>query len=463
VERLPRRGAPGSPLRALRPIAKKELPAADPKAKDTTKEAGNTLPKDAASGTPAVANDSTKQAAKNYKQAGNTLPKQSVTAVKWFGAAMDVDEDPIDLGSDTEEGCSMDVDKDPVIAKESPRSRAARLALPGDWVPRRPPIALRASRRPSTRIAAMVEAEASAAAAERGRHRRIAAKRAAVLVSLIVAARAELHCRAARDAESMRCGTVHAFGPIQPTLRSPLKLAAPPTYAAQFTKPRGPGSLVSWALYPAGHARAGLVEHAARIVGALGKEKGGYIGKSAARDRPRARATDTVPPEALVVPNFCVFAPHTWHQESWTRLLEHLYHFRLAVVLYASEDEGDALGAEEFLQAKLPAAAGIELSNADPYNSGKRGGPALAGYYGAARQEGGTRGAWGEAPLAEPASRAEVPHRSPIAVRPGVLEAGDQSGGSPLGRGSPGGACWLVTLLPWRSRRRAPRSPIGPP
>jgi hypothetical protein len=210
-----------------------------------------------------------------------------------------------------------------------------------------------------------------------GRRAQISAKRAASSAALVVAAGAEVQCRVLRDAGAETCGDSYAFGPERPRThclrsdRSKLWIAAPPEYAAGFTSDGAPGEFVSWALLPAGAPTESIVDHTASIARSL-RATDGYVGKSNARDRPRPRATDRTPPKDNIIPDFCIRAPQTYHGDSWSRVGTTLLHYRLAVIVYVSRDQDEALGAESILQEGLPSAAGIRLANKFPYSPGRK-------------------------------------------------------------------------------------------
>ncbi len=155
---------------------------------------------------------------------------------------------------------------------------------------------------------------------------------------------------------------------------SPWTLQAKPR--ALCTKRHGPGEIVTWALYPRGGPKARLASHAARFVTEFGA-RNGYVGKSCVRDRPRIKDA----PDSQASGDFCLQAPQTYNASTWNRMCEHIAHFRLAIVLYASQVESDALAMEEALIAQLPAVTGIALSNREKYHHGKRAEAAHAGYY----------------------------------------------------------------------------------
>ncbi len=142
------------------------------------------------------------------------------------------------------------------------------------------------------------------------------------------------------------------------------------------TKRHGPGEIVTWALYPRGGPKARLASHAARFVTEFGARHG-YVGKSCILDRPRIKDA----PDSQASGDFCLHAPQTYNVSTWNRLCDHIAHFRLAIVVYVSQVEADALAMEEMLIAQLPAVTGIALSNRDKYHPGKLSEAAHAGYY----------------------------------------------------------------------------------
>ncbi len=131
------------------------------------------------------------------------------------------------------------------VAVVSPRSRAANSALPGEWVPRRPPIVLRKAPRPSTRLAAYDAAFAEAEADERRRACRVAAKRAAQGAALVVIGKAAVLAKLAADKVAIACGTTTPLGPVHPPRVNlggrpcPVRLAAPPAHAVKYSKVSG--------------------------------------------------------------------------------------------------------------------------------------------------------------------------------------------------------------------------------